>query len=139
MRWVVFLIPSYLIWIGILLAPWRPWRTDESLDAAASADVDLKDVTVLIPARNEATVIQHTLSALARQGRGFRVVLIDDQSDDETVAKALAVDIEGLEIVRGEPLPPGWSGKLWALEQGRAGVRSALTLLLDADVALRTG
>ncbi|OOO03112.1 MAG: 4,4'-diaponeurosporenoate glycosyltransferase [Chromatiales bacterium USCg_Taylor] len=139
MRWVFFLVPSSLIWIGILLAPWRPWRTDESLDAAASADVDLGDVTVLIPARNEAAVIQHTLSALARQGRSFRVVLIDDQSTDETVAKALAVDIEGLEIVRGEPLPPGWSGKLWALEQGRAGVRSALTLLLDADVALRTG
>jgi len=128
MRWVFFLVPSSLIWIGILLAPWRPWRTDESLDAAASADVDLGDVTVLIPARNEAAVIQHTLSALARQGRSFRVVLIDDQSTDETVAKALAVDIEGLEIVRGEPLPPGWSGKLWALEQGRAGVRSALTL-----------
>ncbi|MFH0344478.1 MAG: glycosyltransferase, partial [Chromatiales bacterium] len=48
-------------------------------------------------------------------------------------------DIEGLEIVRGESLPPGWSGKLWALEQGRASVRSALTLLLDADVALRRG
>ncbi|MGH8467566.1 MAG: glycosyltransferase [Gammaproteobacteria bacterium] len=139
MRWVFFLVPSYLIWIGILLAPWRPWRTDESLDAAASAEVDLTDVTVLIPARNEAAVIQQTLHALARQGRGFRVVLIDDQSADDTVAKALAVDIEGLEILRGEPLPPGWSGKLWALEQGRASVRSALTLLLDADVALRTG
>ncbi|MGH8507169.1 MAG: glycosyltransferase, partial [Gammaproteobacteria bacterium] len=139
MRWFFFLIPSYLIWIGILLAPWRPWRTDESLDGAAGADVDLGDVTVLIPARNEAAVIQPTLNALARQGRGFRVVLIDDQSDDDTVAKALAADIDGLEILRGEPLPPGWSGKLWALEQGRVVVRSALTLLLDADIALQTG
>ena len=45
---------------------------------------DLSDVTVLVPARNEAAVIERTLSALGNQGTGLQVILVDDQSSDET-------------------------------------------------------
>ncbi len=44
----------------------------------------LSDLTVVIPARNEAEVIQRTLSALGKQGTDLRVILVDDQSADQT-------------------------------------------------------
>ncbi len=128
------------IWLVILLLPWRPWSTRETLDATRSEPApDLSDLTVLIPARNEASVIGEVLAALAAQGSNLRIVLIDDQSDDGTAQTARAATSESLEIVDGEPLPEGWSGKLWALEQGRKHAITPLLLLLDADIRLEPG
>jgi hopene-associated glycosyltransferase HpnB len=42
-------------------------------------------------------------------------------------------------VVSGQPLPEGWAGKLWALEQGKSHVDTPLTLLLDADIQLLPG
>jgi len=132
------------VWVGILAAPWRPWSTRERLEAAPvggdpEADVGadgLAEITVLIPARNEAAVIGETLAALRDQGAGLRIIVVDDQSSDATAAIARAA---GADVVVGAPLPEGWVGKLWALEQGRRVVRSPLVLLVDADIALRPG
>lgn len=133
-------VPGLLIWTAILLLPWRPWSTAETLDASESqATSDLSDVTVLIPARNEAKTIARTLSALTLQGPGLKVVLVDDQSTDDTVRQARSVELENLTIVSGEALAEGWSGKLWALEQGRGHVTSRYMILLDADIELAPG
>ena len=48
----------------------------------------LGEITVLIPARNEAEVIQQTLRSVSALGAGLRIILIDDNSDDATVEKA---------------------------------------------------
>jgi hopene-associated glycosyltransferase HpnB len=133
-------LPGLLIWIIILLLPWRPWSTRESLDAEIpETPADLSRITVLVPARNEAEVISRTLDGLAAQGKNLRIILIDDQSGDETAAIAKQKNLPCLEIVNGQPLPEGWSGKLWALEQGRKQVNTELVLLLDADIELRPG
>ena len=131
--------PAAVIWFGTLLAPWFPWSTRERIEADASAepDPDLRQVTVLIPARNEAEVIGTTLAGLRAQGPGLQVVLVDDQSTDDTAR--IALSFPGVRVISGQPLPAGWAGKLWALEQGRAEVRTPLTLLLDADIELRPG
>jgi hopene-associated glycosyltransferase HpnB len=52
---------------------------------------------------------------------------------------ARAVPGLDLKLVSGQPLPEGWAGKLWALEQGVRQVETPLTLLIDADVALDPG
>ena len=58
-----------LIWLIILVLPWRPWWTRETLDAGPPAPAeDLGNITALIPARNEADVIGATLSGLQSQG-----------------------------------------------------------------------
>jgi hopene-associated glycosyltransferase HpnB len=127
--------------------PWQPHRTRERLEPSgdASASVDLDNVAVLIPARNEAAVIERTLVSLGRQGRGLAVVLVDDQSTDGTAAvadraaAAAASAPFGLRVVAGAALPPGWAGKLWALEQGLAHVDRPYLLLLDADIELGAG
>jgi hopene-associated glycosyltransferase HpnB len=129
-----------LCWFVLLLAPWRPWDTQERLENDTDLTRrDFSDITVLIPARNEAGVIKRTLSALQAQGRGFLTVLIDDQSSDGTGSIARTTLSSGLTILQGGPLPEGWTGKLWALEQGWRRVDSKFVLLLDADIELQPG
>lgn len=125
-----------LLWLSVLAVPWRPWSTRERLEAehGVGEDADLRDITVLIPARNETSVIAHCVSALSTQGQGLRVVIIDDQSSDDTATAAPTCPALRLEVIAGQPLPQGWAGKLWALEQGLQRVDTPLTLLLDADI-----
>ncbi|MEK6805185.1 MAG: glycosyltransferase [Pseudomonadota bacterium] len=129
-------LPAAVIWFGVLLAPWRPWSMRERIEAA-DTDADLSEVTVLIPARNEAEVITQTLASLQQQGPGLKIIVVDDQSTDDTAKLARA--FPNVEVLAGKPLPEDWAGKLWALEQGRGQVRTPLTLLLDADIALKPG
>ncbi len=139
--WSLFVLIGSLMWLAVLLVPWRPWYTGDFLDSDSSfTQEDLGKITVLIPARNEMKTIETVLTALEAQGRNLNIILIDDQSDDSTVEVARkAVKGEGLRIVPGRALPPGWTGKLWALEQGLAFIDTPLTLLIDADIRLHPG
>jgi hopene-associated glycosyltransferase HpnB len=129
-----------VLWVGVLLLPWQPWRTREVLDAPVDpVTANLGDVTVLIPARNESATIARTLRGVFGQGPNLRVILVDDQSTDNTVATARGAAAGKMDVVSGSPLPLGWSGKLWALEQGRPLIETPFTLLLDADIELRPG
>jgi len=128
--------PGLLIWLGILLLPSRPWATAERLDSGTDEPVDLSDITVIIPARNEAGHIHQTLRALTLQGIALSVILVDDQSTDATAERARQTHLDRLTIISGAALPPGWSGKLWALQQGLDKVTSDYVLLLDADIIL---
>jgi len=121
--------------------PWRPWSTRESLDAHVNESVkpDLSQITILIPARNEAEVIAETLASLRAQDESLKIILIDDQSNDDTSNIAHQAELINLSIIAGKPLPVGWSGKLWALEQGRKQVDTEIILLLDADITLVPG
>ncbi len=128
---------SALLWLTVLVLPWRPWSTAERLIIPADLDaIDLGDVTVLIPARDEASCIADTLRALNAQGNIARIVLVDDQSSDGTGQVARSVGLTHLTVLDGTPLPSGWSGKLWALHQASAMVETPYTLLLDADIEL---
>jgi len=139
MREIYLAFLGALPWVGVLFAPWGPWRVREVLDSKVDPQpVDFSDITVLIPARNEAVTVQPMLRALDAQGAGMKIVLIDDQSDDDTIRFARAAT-QNLQIVSVHALPAGWSGKLWALEQGRRCVHTPFTLLLDADIELRPG
>ncbi|HVS26300.1 MAG TPA: ABC transporter substrate-binding protein [Burkholderiales bacterium] len=129
---------SVLIWLAVLLVPWRPWSSRPFLDARPGAD-DLSDVTVLIPARNEAAVVEKTLAALNIQGRNLSVIVVNDQSTDGTGELVKRIPAPKLTLMEGRPLGAGWSGKLWALEQGQQQVTTPLIMLLDADIELKPG
>src|SRR5262245_33501489 len=139
--YLVLVVFSTLLWIGFVWLPWRPWSNREVLDAmeGASGDSVLDEITVLIPARNESEVIQHTLQSVIKQGMGLKIVLIDDHSEDATVEKSREMRLSDLRVIQSAPLPTGWSGKLWALEQGRLHVTTPYTLLVDADIELARG
>jgi hopene-associated glycosyltransferase HpnB len=97
-----------------------------------------------VPARNEVELLPITLRSLLSQEYpgSFSVIVVDDHSTDGTAqcAQAIAQNLgqsARLEVIRTQVLPPGWTGKLWALEQG---IQQATThnpdyiLLTDADI-----
>lgn len=138
---------SLLAWIGLLLARGGYWRVSPRLVPPPADDpLPHPPVVAVIPARNEADVLPETLpTVLAQRYPGpFRVVLLDDRSEDgtATAAKNAAAIFatDRLQIVPGAPLPSGWSGKVWAMHQGALAAchqaeRPEFLWLTDADVA----
>ncbi len=128
------------MWLALLLTPWRPWSTRERLlPLQSGADTDFGDLTALIPARDEAATIAATVGALDAQGHLGRIIVIDDQSADGTGDIARGLGLDNLTVIEGSTPPPGWSGKLWALEQGYREAHTPWLLLIDADIELAPG
>ncbi|GCL36567.1 glycosyl transferase family protein [Sphaerospermopsis reniformis] len=119
------MVLSLAIWLFLLLFWGQFWRVDQQLKTTANKLQSLPTVCVVVPARNEADVIPVSLRSLLLQDYpgNFHVFLVDDQSTDGTAnfaqGVAYAVDkLEQLHIIYSADLPHGWSGKLWAMEQG---------------------
>ena len=128
------------VWLFLLVLPWRPWSTAENEEALTNAEAtDFTDVTALVPARDEASSVTACLTALVSQGHLAQIILIDDESSDGTGDIVRELGIDDLTVLTGTTPPPGWSGKLWALEQGFENVTTSHTLLLDADIQLQPG
>jgi len=127
-----------IFWVAVITLPLRPAGTVERLDSHVGANADCSAVSVLIPARNEAGTIAQTLASLRQPIDNLTIIVIDDQSIDET-AQIVAGQPGEIRLIDGKPTPPGWLGKVWALEQGLAEVNTPLVLLIDADIELAPG
>ena len=141
--WIFGAVPL-LIWLYLLLGRNFFWLARERDDRAESY-VELEtwpSVAVVVPARNEADVLDRSLASLLQQnypGR-FCIILVDDQSGDRTADVARSFGrTERLRIVDGTPRPVGWMGKTWAMSQGvaNAGLEMKPDYLwfTDADIA----
>ena len=124
------------IWAG--LAATGFWLCRERDDRVIVREPrEWPDVVAVVPARNEADVIARSLGSLSVQDYpgSFRIILIDDNSTDDTGAIAARLGSERVAVLPGAPLAPGWTGKLWALSQGitQAGTPRYLWLT-DADI-----
>ncbi len=97
-------------------------------------------VSLLVPARDEAHNLPHTLPRLLAQ-HAHEVLVLDDASSDDTarIARELCAGIPGARVISGQPRPPGWHGKPWAcLQLGQAATGEVL-IFTDADVCWETG
>ena len=100
-------------------------------------------VVAVVPARNESEHVAASVGSLLRQeyAGAFSLIIVDDDSSDDTAAKAVqaAQSFPGsrMTVVNSNGPPPGWTGKLWALNQGAAAaekLRPEYLLLTDADI-----
>jgi hopene-associated glycosyltransferase HpnB len=135
---------SFAIWLYLLLGRGGFWR--EGVLPPAPEPARWPDVVAVVPARNEAPYVGDALRSLLIQDYpgDFSVILVDDHSDDGTaeVARTAAAEAGAanrLTILRARELPLGWTGKLWALDQGlqqlaRRDPPPELVLLTDADI-----
>ena len=112
------------IWLYLLLARGSFWRLSEDKIEPRRLE-DWPHVVAVVPARNEATTISQAISSLAKQDYPgeFSIVVVDDHSEDGTAALAQQAANESgasqrLKIHSAAPLAPGWTGKLWALNEG---------------------
>ena len=121
-----------LVWLYLVFAHGGFWRSQPELLPARPAQCPAIDI--IVPARDEAATIAPVIASLLAQDYGgiFRVILVDDNSSDGT-AVAAGSDPQ-LQVLRLSSKPNGWSGKLWALEQGIAAGDSPVLLLTDADI-----
>lgn len=93
-------------------------------------------VSILIPARNEAQNIEECVnSALEQDYPAFEVIVLDDESQDATpeILKRLSEGNSKLKVLSGQPVPPGWVGKNWACFQLSQAAQGELILFVDAD------
>jgi hopene-associated glycosyltransferase HpnB len=130
------------IWAYMLLCHGNFWRMSRYLPWPARGLVTSISVVAVVPARNEADVVAACVTSLLMQSIPIRVVLVDDNSTDGTanVARGAALaagEEDKLTVLSGSPLPPGWSGKLWAVHQGVTEANEFAPdylLLTDADI-----
>jgi len=137
------------VWLYLIFCRGGFWRAGEREDqdepAPLPAAAAWPSVVAVIPARNEAPMLPHSLGSLLAQdyAGAFSIVLVDDESSDgtATIARKVAANTHRkLDVIEGEPLPASWTGKVWAMHQGIARARSLepppdYLLLTDADIA----
>lgn len=137
---------SLIIWIYLLLFRGWFWLSDQRINSNLKLLNEYPSVCAVIPARNEADVLPVSIPSLLNQDYSgeFSIILVDDQSDDNTgkVAQNIAKNLhksEQLQVISGQPLAAGWSGKLWAMKQGIEQAKKGQNepdylLLTDADI-----
>lgn len=147
--WTALALLVVSVWAYLVFGHGRFWLCGER-DGHVPPPPTWPAVSAVIPARNEADTIAETIASLLDQDYAgiLRIVLVDDESSDRTadIARETARRFgasDRLLVIDGSPPPDGWTGKLWALEQG---VARALTLdapdyllFTDADIVYRAG
>jgi hopene-associated glycosyltransferase HpnB len=132
------------IWVYLVFARGGFWLCRERDGAREPLPTALPQITIVVPARNEADNIAQSITSLLKQDYpALTVVLVDDDSNDGTadVARHTAAALgkeDRLTVVTGTPLPPRWTGKLWAVKQGIAAAEEKFApkylMLTDADI-----
>jgi len=133
------------IWIYLIFLHGNFWLADEREEnRAAASKSGWPSLAVVIPARDEASVLPTSLASILAQDYPGKlsVIVVDDQSSDGTAEAARGVaskDGRSVAIVMGKALSSGWTGKVWAQAQGIANASAAhpapeYLLLTDADI-----
>lgn len=98
-------------------------------------------VSIIVPARNEAEMLNETLPALLAQDYpgAWQVILVNDRSTDHTAVLAQAIAAKHVNgsrfrLLDGTSPPPGWKGKVAAMQRGFAAATGDYVLFTDADI-----
>ena len=137
---ILFGFLPLLIWLYLLFFHNGFWLLRERDTQPVAEPESWPSVVAIVPARDEADVIQRSIGSLIAQDYpgSFRIVLVDDQSGDGTGALARALNSERLTVLTGGARPAGWTGKLWAMHQGSeyaAAFKPDYLWFTDADIA----
>jgi hopene-associated glycosyltransferase HpnB len=137
---------SLLVWLVLTFFRGAFWQL-RTFDIDASGEDprrDLPVVTAIVPARNEVETIARCVESLVGQDYPgeFQIIVVDDRSEDATGARAASAAqsagaAERVVIVQATEPQKGWSGKLWALQQGvgrAAGISPEYFWFTDADI-----
>ena len=106
--------------------------------------VELIELTVIVPARNEEDCLRACLESLVQQsdevftlGRDWELLVVDDHSTDRTVE--IARSISGVTVMPANKLEKGWTGKANALWTAAKKARGRWLLFTDADTVHEPG
>ncbi len=100
---------------------------------------NVPEVSVIIPACNEAATIEPALkSILAMDYADLEVIAVNDRSIDRTgaILEQIQKQYPDLQIYDISELPEGWIGKNHALQYGAERARGEYLLFTDADIIM---
>src|SRR5262245_2147674 len=129
LRMPVILAALLLVQVtALLVVMWRlaPGRTRRPPETPVLTPHGATTVSVIVATLNEAHRIQPCLDGLMAQVDPLlEVLIVDSRSSDGTRAlvSAAATRDPRIQLLTDDPLPPGWVGKVWALETGRLRAR----------------
>jgi hopene-associated glycosyltransferase HpnB len=141
---------ALLGWLYLLFFRRRFWLANQRLRRKVKDLDDWPAVAAIVPARDEADMVDRAIRSLLDQDYPgqLAVILVDDYSTDGTAAAARraareSARPEGFHVIPARALPPGWTGKLSAMETGfeallkgseQSGVHARYVLFTDADI-----
>jgi hopene-associated glycosyltransferase HpnB len=137
---ILFGFVPLAIWLYLLLLHRGFWLLRERDTTPVQEPDAWPSVVAVVPARNEADVIQQSIGSLVAQDYpgSFHIVLVDDLSDDSTADLVRGLGSDRLTVLAGGPRPSGWTGKLWAMQQGgdlATTLQPEFLWFTDADIA----
>ena len=137
---ILFGFVPLLVWLYLFLLHRGFWLLRERDTQPVAEPAAWPSVVAVVPARNEADVIEQSIASLVAQDYpgSFHIVLVDDLSDDGTADLARGLASSRLTVLSGSARPPGWTGKLWAMKQGSdhaATFAPEFLWFTDADIA----
>ncbi len=143
---LIFCVLALLIWIALTFLRGNFWQL-HPFDGDPQANISVPAwprVVAVVPARNEAETIAQCVASLVAQNYpgALHIFVVDDHSEDGTAQLAYSAAqragaADRVSVVEAGALAPGWTGKLWALQQG---VKAAATFapehfwFTDADI-----
>lgn len=93
---------------------------------------NLPDLSIIVPARNEAINLQHllpSLRAISYPGK-WELIVVDDNSTDDTSCIARKL---GAKVITLDGKPENWTGKSYACHRGALAASGKWLLFTDAD------
>ncbi len=124
------IITELISFLGLAVLLWRtkPFRHYQNLQIDSTS---LPKVSIIIPCRNEESNVSELLKSLTSlQKINPEIILVDDESTDQTVAIAKNFKIQ---VIHAPPKPPTWVGKSWACWHGANVATGDVLLFTDAD------
>ncbi len=120
-----------LSFAGFFLLVSRLTQFRSQPDFSTVRQVSSPKVSIIIPARNEESVISDLLRSIRHiDYEDLETIVVDDCSTDQTAA--IALDF-GVKVISGKQRPSGWNGKQWACHQGAQAASGDILIFTDAD------
>ena len=133
MLWLIVFLASGLVVVSVF--NFFTLRTPNNVSEI------LESVSVLVPLRNESHNVEALIASLQGQLwlKNVEYILLDDNSQDNTfdLLTSAIVGLPDFYLLKGQPLPDGWIGKSWALNQLIEASHGEIIVSIDADVRIK--
>lgn len=115
----------YFLLLILLLVGWKKAMSAPREEPTGKEPL----ISVIIPVRNEELTISHILGNLvAQEYKNFEVVIVNDDSEDETLWMASKSELKNLNLIHNKG-----KGKKAAIASGVAAARGSIIVTTDAD------
>lgn len=129
---------SSLVLMVVLLKVVRAYRLRDRQRLPRVSLEKAPTVSVCIPVRNETAAMTACLeSVLASQYPKLEIIVLDDNSTDNTSQLIRAFAHAGVRFIPGQAVPSGWLGKNYALSQLADEASGRLIVFMDVDTRVR--